>query len=196
MRSSTSRRSTVDRPFRRPLHRTPGWTPGWTPRILSLALMTFGLLAAPAPREAAAQSIVRGEIIGMVQGTSGLPIVEPTVTVTRAGSDVSYFADGRRDGTFLASMLEAGEYDVLVEAFGHVPRLVRGVRLRPGTVVRVSVTLTPTATPPISIDTVSAEIASQPRFDGESGTLGAGSRDRVVPRPESRAWPASSLSHP
>src|SRR5690606_24777866 len=67
-----------------------------------------------------------------------------------------------RSGAFLASMLEAGEYDLLVEALGYVPRLVQGIRLRPGQIVSLAVTLAATNVPPERVDTVRAGAAAQP----------------------------------
>jgi hypothetical protein len=100
------------------------------------------------------QSIVRGEVEGTVQGEDLRTLQEASVMATDGRTGASVWVDSERDGSFRIPLLRAGDYEILVEAMGYVPRLYRGVRVPSGRTVRLAVTLAPAPPPVDFVDTV------------------------------------------
>ena len=130
-------------------------------RVRLLALFAATFVASPA----LGQSVVRGNLTGVVTelGT-GEPL--PTVAITvQSVSGASILLETDRSGRFSASLLQAGEYDLLAETLGFRPRLVRGVQLQAGQTATVAIELL-AAPPPVDIvDTVFASGGANARFD-------------------------------
>jgi hypothetical protein len=161
----------------------------FVPRIrVAIALLASAWLILGAypggARPARAQSIVRGEIEGVVRDQFGTGIPSVGVTAFPANTEAELFVESTRLGSFEVSMLEAGAYDILFEARGYIPRLVRGLSLRAGQQVSVTVTLTATPSVPETSDTVFASSVGPASGGGEGGrwispnVIRAGRRDR------------------
>lgn len=123
-----------------------------------------GSLCAASPL--AAQSIMRGEIEGVVREVGGETLGGVSITLTEMGSPATRFLDSDRSGRFAVGLLHTGEYEILAEAPGFIPRLVTGVTLRAGASVRVEVELEPSPPPVETVDTVAVGVSARARFDG------------------------------
>jgi hypothetical protein len=140
-------------------------------------------MAAP---PAFAQSIVRGEIEGIVRSQHGGAVSDASVLVTDVRTGNALFEDTDRDGAYRVPLLRPGEYEVRFEAMGYVPRLYQGVQVAPGQTIRLSVELEPAPPPVHIVDTVFAGARTSSRFDGQTG--------RRIGRTEIAAFPDPRMS--
>ncbi|HEX2166832.1 MAG TPA: TonB-dependent receptor [Longimicrobiales bacterium] len=121
--------------------------PRWpSPGLLAAALMMFWCLPA------AAQSPTTGSLGGQVVEPSGAATTQVLVTMSDSAHGVHRMASSDRDGRFGFRLLPAGEYDLVVEKLGYVPRRILDVPVRPGRELNLTVVLEPTSStsPPLS----------------------------------------------
>lgn len=114
----------------------------------SLCIAALLALVAPAAR---AQSLTSGAIEGTVQDARGAPVDEASLLLSSTAGGSSRTLPVSRDGRFSAEFLPSGSYDLLVERLGFLPKLIRGVPIRPGQRVALEVVLAPA---PPSVDKV------------------------------------------
>lgn len=103
---------------------------------------------------AATQSLISGEIAGSLRDPTGSPVGQVDVTLTAVATGVARGVIASRAGRYRVTLLEAGEYQLLVERLGYRPVRVLGVLVRPGAATDVSLTLTPAPPPVTHVDTV------------------------------------------
>jgi hypothetical protein len=116
-----------------------------------------------------AQSIIRGEVEGTVRSPDEQPLRDASIMVTDARTGASVWIDSERDGSFRIPLLHQGEYEILVEAMGYVPRLFRGVRVDAGRRIRLDLELEPAPPPVDVVDTVFVGVSVADRFDADAG---------------------------
>jgi hypothetical protein len=99
---------------------------------------------------------LRGDLTGVVREVGGEPLFEVQVTATNVETGAILLLETDRGGTFGASLLHSGQYDLLAETPGFIPKLVRGAQVRAGQSTFLSIELEPAPPPVTSIDTVFA----------------------------------------
>jgi len=134
-------------------------------RRLGVSALLSALILAASTQPTSAQSIVRGDLSGVVVEVGGGALPGVAVSATEAATGAALFFESDRSGRFGASLLQAGEYDVLAEAPGFLPKLVRGVQLRAGQTASVTIELEAAPPPVVSVDTVFAGGGASPHFD-------------------------------
>ena len=82
-----------------------------------------------------AQSVSAGRVSGTVRDSSGALVHDASVSLVNPTSGVERDQITRRDGTFNFSLLQPGEYDLLVQRFGYQPRRIMRVPVRARTAV-------------------------------------------------------------
>ncbi|MGH9161898.1 MAG: TonB-dependent receptor domain-containing protein [Vicinamibacteraceae bacterium] len=129
-----------------------------------LAMLLLGVALAS---EAVAQ-VQAGRLVGTVSDPDDAVVPGATVTVTRAGTNVSRTVVTNATGEYVVTPLDPGAYDVTVTLSGFETVVQQGVRLEPGRyAVRVDVQLTLGRT----TDTVEVT-AGAPLLDTETATMG------------------------
>lgn len=119
------------------------------------AAMTLLIAAALAlPPEAAAQSLVAGEVEGTVESLEGRALGRVEVSLTDAGTGLEWTKLTSGDGSFSFEFVPAGEYHIRVEALGYRPGVVTGVPVGPSERVRLTLTVVPEPPPVTGVDTL------------------------------------------
>lgn len=114
------------------------------------------LLCGPAAEAVGAQSLTRGRLSGTVQVPGGELPGTVLLEARRLPDGPGRAAEVSRTGSFELERLTPGTYEVLAEAPGYRPRVVRDVAVRPGEEVRIAVSLEPAEPPVTRRDTVTA----------------------------------------
>lgn len=115
-----------------------------------LAVGTFTVAAAPV----SAQSISGAGAVIRVTDESGLPLVGTRIVLTRVADGVERSTALPQSGGARFLDLSPGDYTVLAEQIGYIPKFVTGVTFRTDGSLEVPVTLVATPTPPQYVDTV------------------------------------------
>jgi hypothetical protein len=134
-------------------------------RRLGISALLCTLILAAFAQPASTQSILRGDLAGVVIEVGGGVLPEVAVTATETATGAALLFETDRTGRFGASLLQPGEYDVLAEAAGFLPKLLRGVQLRAGQTVSVTIELEAAPPPVTTVDTVFAADGGSLHFD-------------------------------
>ena len=139
-------------------------TPILEQRPLRILIAAFALtLMAPT---AYAQSILLGAINGVARDELARPMQGVHIILTEVGTGVGREQETSATGRFEFLFLPPGSYEVFAEQLGYRPIRVRGIAVRPGRSIPVSVSLAREAPPVMNVDTVEFRQAA-------SGLLGA-----------------------
>lgn len=107
---------------------------------LGALTLTLALLTALPLR---AQTLTQGAVEGIVRDASGNPLSGVVVTLNdRTGSGTTSRTSGK-DGRFILGLVPPGEYDLLLEAFGHRPLRIEMIPVNAGSGTRLDYALTP-----------------------------------------------------
>lgn len=119
------------------------------------AVLLAAVLLAPGLRAQTAQT---GVIEGRVTASDGAPV--PLAAVTSALVDGSYPREVATDaeGSFRIGFLPPGRYDLKVEALGHRPVELRGIRVRAGQAAKLQI---PLEVAPLSLETITVTAAPE-----------------------------------
>ena len=117
-------------------------------RTLLPAMILSLVLASPSR----AQSLHAGDLSGIAKDRSGRALPEVSITLTEEVTGVVRTRLTPRNGHFAFSLLQPGNYRLLVERFGYRPRLMIGLPVRTGTTIDLAVVLDDTD-PNSGIDT-------------------------------------------
>jgi hypothetical protein len=107
------------------------------------------------PRGLAGQSLTSGAVGGVVRDTSGAPLGEVLLTLEQRGTGLARVANTPHSGRFNFAMVPPGDYDLLVERLGFLPRRLRGLVVAAGRTLRVDLTVNRTAGLVRNVDTAS-----------------------------------------
>jgi len=88
-----------------------------------------------------AQRLAEGAIRGWVRNESGTAVGTALITLRDRLTGAGTTLESARSGEFLFRLVAAGEYDLMVEAFGHRPLRVERVQVRGGETTRVDAVL-------------------------------------------------------
>lgn len=120
------------------------------------ALLLLGLLASALPGAASlsAQSITGGNLGGQISDQAGRPLARARVVTSSPTSGWEGTTTTSASGRFQFTLLPPGEYEVFVEIIGYRPARVMGIPVRPGSEIRIPVSLAEATPPVMQIDTV------------------------------------------
>lgn len=125
------------------------------------------------------QSIVAGSVDGVVRTATGDPLRGASV-VLRSGShgfERVEVTDG--EGRFALSFVSPGSYEVVVEALGYVPVLVRPLDMPVGEAVSLALTLEGATGVVARVDTVAGSTQAAGRWTAGGVRIGPGLVDRA-----------------
>src|SRR5206468_5540952 len=104
-------------------------------------LVVLGVLLTSTPHGLAGQSLTSGAVGGVVRDSGGVSLGDVLLTLEQRGSGLARVANTPHSGRFNFAMVAPGDYDLLVERLGYLPRRLRGLVVSAGRTLRVDITV-------------------------------------------------------
>ena len=93
-------------------------SPGKTPSIKAIRLCAIAMLALTALSTTLSAQLSTGDIVGTVTDNTGAVVANATVSITNTGTGRTRVTNSSSAGDFVATLLEPGDYSVMVEEKG------------------------------------------------------------------------------